>query len=413
MKRSFAAGLCAVSFILLSSCTDLSEPRTSSPSLPLPTVTPVETAAPTPTPTPTPTPAPTATPTPTPTATPEPSGYWRKTLSKREADVYDVCVQASENGETHVLLKKAVTFDALHTVLAAFYLDHPENFWWSHSFTTTGYNTYVTTVDIAPLFPAEELDARRGSVDEIIAEVLSLLPADATDWEKELFFHDWLCENVVYTPVSEGTENVYTAYGALVEKQAVCEGYAEAFQLLCDKADIPCIAVSGTAEGELHKWNAVKLGGAWYYVDVTWDDNADTGALHRYFNVTGEELFSNHSPEESLLPHLPVCTATEENYFVHEALVCDRVTADETLLAAIARAAEAAEPATPFSVELRGTTEEEAAAIHEMLTENGASHLRQLLRQNLPGISLEAAYVRSESFLRFDFTKKPEKEDLT
>ncbi|MBE6625801.1 MAG: hypothetical protein E7628_01285 [Ruminococcaceae bacterium] len=59
--------------------------------------------------------------------------------------------------------------------------------------------------------------------------------------------------------------------------KVVCEGYAKAFQLLCDlsdfEQDIVCVSVSGDANGA-HMWNIVKMDdGNNYLVDVTWNDS--------------------------------------------------------------------------------------------------------------------------------------------
>lgn len=87
--------------------------------------------------------------------------------------------------------------------------------------------------------------------------------------------HDYLCNNVVYD-----LNGVYAhePYGALIVGRAVCEGYAEAFKLLCDRFDIPCVLVFGDgvvgSRSEPHKWNYVQMqDGKWYGVDVTWDDH--------------------------------------------------------------------------------------------------------------------------------------------
>lgn len=56
----------------------------------------------------------------------------------------------------------------------------------------------------------------------------------------------------------------------------VCEGYAKAFQYLCDLAGIDCYTVTGTLEGREHMWNLVPLDGQNYLVDVT---NCDAGAI--------------------------------------------------------------------------------------------------------------------------------------
>ena len=58
----------------------------------------------------------------------------------------------------------------------------------------------------------------------------------------------------------------------------VCEGYARAFKVLCDRLGIPCVLNEGYARtakeaaSEPHMWNYVQLDGCWYGVDVTWND---------------------------------------------------------------------------------------------------------------------------------------------
>lgn len=88
--------------------------------------------------------------------------------------------------------------------------------------------------------------------------------------------HDYLVENVQYdTSVSK--ENIYNIYGAMVNGEAVCEGYARSFKYLMDSLGIPCTLVIGkgtNSEGrtENHAWNYVQLDNYWYAIDSTWDD---------------------------------------------------------------------------------------------------------------------------------------------
>jgi hypothetical protein len=66
--------------------------------------------------------------------------------------------------------------------------------------------------------------------------------------------------------------------GRAGKKGPVCEGYAKAFKVLCDRLQIPCVLVDGDAKSSLngqpggHMWNYVCLSGRWYAVDVTWND---------------------------------------------------------------------------------------------------------------------------------------------
>jgi len=80
-----------------------------------------------------------------------------------------------------------------------------------------------------------------------------------TRYEKVKSIHDSICKKVSYdyefsNPIAhEPTSVFYKPF------KAVCEGYAEAFKLICDKEGIPCICVSGYAGGA-HAWNYVKNG---------------------------------------------------------------------------------------------------------------------------------------------------------
>ena len=127
------------------------------------------------------------------------------------------------------------------------------------------------------------------------------------DYNKIMHAHDWIINNLDYEQ-NITNNNVYNLYGALIEKSAVCEGYAEALKYILDEADIPCVLVSGTAtnsEGktERHEWNYVQLYGKWYGIDPTWDDPVIKGSgyvsdsiKHRYFLVGSNEMNKNHFP---------------------------------------------------------------------------------------------------------------------
>ena len=132
-----------------------------------------------------------------------------------------------------------------------------------------------------------------------------------TDLEKIVAAHDWLVLNCQYDPyVASGNRNyttadgttytndrlVYTSYGAFVEGNSVCQGYALAFKALMNRADVPCFFVNG----EGHAWNMVELDGAWYYVDVTWDDPVNIGSTGDFAGMVerddflkGEKTFQN------------------------------------------------------------------------------------------------------------------------
>ena len=80
-----------------------------------------------------------------------------------------------------------------------------------------------------------------------------------------------------------------TAYGALHDGLAICGGYAQAFQLLLEQADIPCITVSGKMGGENHMWALAYVDGQWSYFDPT-SDRGRSGYGFLYFSVDADAL---------------------------------------------------------------------------------------------------------------------------
>ncbi len=69
------------------------------------------------------------------------------------------------------------------------------------------------------------------------------------------------------------------AYGILVAGTAVCNGYAQALQLVAQAAGLQSVMVTGTANNGFttgaHAWNWVLVDGTWLVVDATWNDATD------------------------------------------------------------------------------------------------------------------------------------------
>ena len=102
--------------------------------------------------------------------------------------------------------------------------------------------------------------------------------------EKLKSIHDYLANNIVYDDTL-AESNIFDVYGALINGVCVCEGYAEAFKLLCDREGIPCITAVGTGNGVAHKWNMVQMeNGEWYTLDATWDDQT-SNTYYSYFLI--------------------------------------------------------------------------------------------------------------------------------
>lgn len=116
---------------------------------------------------------------------------------------------------------------------------------------------------------------RSSEYDEAVDRILSGIKRSWTDEAKLLYLHDYLVTHCQY----DLTYTRYSAYNAIVEHLAVCQGYAEAYEDLVNKAGLSAYLVSSHANN--HAWNLVKLNGKKYYVDCTWDDPI-TGDDHFY-----------------------------------------------------------------------------------------------------------------------------------
>ena len=92
-----------------------------------------------------------------------------------------------------------------------------------------------------------------------------------------------------YSQPGEMPYSATTAYGALHDHLAICGGYAQAFQMLLQQAEIPCITVSGKMGGENHMWVLAQVDGQWLYFDPTSDrGRVDYG--FQYFGVGEDAL---------------------------------------------------------------------------------------------------------------------------
>ena len=106
-------------------------------------------------------------------------------------------------------------------------------------------------------------------IDEVLAE-LSL--DGLSDYEKAKEIYNYIAINVSYDYEHLGDSSYmlsHTAYAALIQKTAVCQGYASLFYRMAHEAGLSTRFVTGLVDGEAHAWNMVKIGDLYYYVDTT------------------------------------------------------------------------------------------------------------------------------------------------
>ncbi len=131
-----------------------------------------------------------------------------------------------------------------------------------------------------------------------------------SDFEKEITIIQWLVENCAY---NKKTTNCATAYGCILEGQAKCAGYADAFLQTAKLCGLDVRYVYNST----HAWNLVKLDGDWYHVDVTWEDPIGSNEYGfnnlrcEYINLTDAEIKKEKSSHASWSPSTIKATGTE------------------------------------------------------------------------------------------------------
>ena len=127
-------------------------------------------------------------------------------------------------------------------------------------------------------------------VEREVGRVSALLFKKDMPAEVKIYLaHNYLASTVEYLEYEKSACDpcsAQSAYGALIKKKCVCQGFAEAFKRLMDAAGVECFAISGDTAGSdvLHSWNIVSLGNGkgYYHIDVTWDA-VDEKPTYMYF----------------------------------------------------------------------------------------------------------------------------------
>jgi len=158
-----------------------------------------------------------------------------------------------------------------------------------------------------------------GWAEESVKSLAAYLMIPArNDEEKARAIYRWITANIDYDAESYFSGSYKTRSGfkdVLNDKKAVCAGYSQLFESLCDAAGLESVRIDGHGKGygytpfsdigrtSDHAWNAVKIGGRWRLVDPTW------GAGHidevEGFVRQFDDYYFLTPPEEFIYTHLP------------------------------------------------------------------------------------------------------------
>ena len=153
-------------------------------------------------------------------------------------------------------------------------------------------------------------------VDAVVNRIVQELNLkNVSDYEKVKLIHDYIINNASYDLTLQRS----TAYDLLIEKTAVCEGYALAAYRLFLAAGLESRIITGVAGGGAHAWNIVKLDGKWYNIDITWDDpitNSGRQILRYNYFLKSDKDFTDHerNPEYKTAEFLKAYPIAKNSY---------------------------------------------------------------------------------------------------
>lgn len=245
--------------------------------------------------------------------------YYYSQMNKQQQRIYQVI----KNG----LESLAESFDVprvekteLSDIFYKLKLDCPEIFYAS----TFHYSFYEdsTLLRMKPvyLFDKNKIKEHQIAMTSRV-EKLTRIVKDKSDLEKELYIHDFICENVTYDKLKK--QYSHEIIGPLGHGVGVCEGIAKSVKILCDKLSIPCIVVISENNPDKnikyrHAWNVVRMNGVWYHLDATFDNTlGKTEARYDYFNLDDKSIFKDHEP---VIYKIPVCSEGDHFYYKEKKL---------------------------------------------------------------------------------------------
>ncbi|MBE5819753.1 MAG: hypothetical protein E7310_02895 [Clostridiales bacterium] len=236
---------------------------------------------------------------------------YKSQLAENEQKVYDEFLIKIRNYEEFVVdfsdLNCNIDYDGFHRVTDALRGDYNELRLYlktSELYSDEIYNGNVRYISVRyeynwlrrDEFDPEFMEAHLEEINRVCDEIIARMP-DGTYAEKyeflgrEIYNMTVYGENDINNVPDEEVDGSY-AYmnGPILYGKAICQGYAYAYQYLCNRAGLWCITTSGGC----HCWNLVMLeDGSTYNVDLTWADTEND--FERYFLLTQEEIEVDHT----------------------------------------------------------------------------------------------------------------------
>ncbi|MDR0862112.1 MAG: hypothetical protein LBN30_04995 [Oscillospiraceae bacterium] len=241
-----------------------------------------------------PPPQPTDSPTPPPSEQPQSSEApppTQKPPAPETLTLEELLVREIESYAKSIDISSYAIYESeLSDVYFGFMDEHPELFYAqgrvSYSEDSSGKITIVY-----PFYSAEPdvITVQRREFEAAVDAAVAAIPVGLTDAEKVVAVSDYLCVNATYDLTYEHR----FAYDILVLGIGVCNGYADAYNVILSRLGIESFKLISI--GMNHAWTMVKINGEWYHCDATWNDpTPDVGNVYHSYILLPDDVMSDN-----------------------------------------------------------------------------------------------------------------------
>ena len=239
--------------------------------------------------------------------------FYYSRFSAEEKAVYDgICDTLRQWGPVYAT-SHYVHVDATK-IMNGILCDNPEFFYVDRHHMMLKHNRFLLRIEFHYTYDRQETQNIWQRMTEVLEDFESAhIKPDMRTLQKQIEIHRFLMANVRYAPYPSD-DDCHSIVGALLRGVCVCEGFAKAYKLMCDRLKIASIVVMGTAtdqdgQKENHMWNITRIDGVTAHTDVTWDA---AGNCYDYFNLCDEEIAKDHEFKQAMYPG---CPPNRINYF--------------------------------------------------------------------------------------------------
>lgn len=178
---------------------------------------------------------------------------------------------------------------------------------------------YYVKLDISNMMSPAETENYFYDVDRKVEQILAQVNDDMSEETKALVIHDYFASQFEYDNENFVNDTLpadsFRSGGLIMNRIGVCQAYAYAYKYIMNRLGIECHVVSSSAM--VHGWNIIKIDGAYYQVDCTWDDPVGDRfglAAHKNFLVSDEVIQSEGHYDWTLMSVVGDIACTSKKY---------------------------------------------------------------------------------------------------